>query len=465
MDPEKEMQQEKERLLRSDIPQQAKDDIIDFLNEMRIDGKAFSHQYYYGVRLRVIAGIMQDKFMNPTKADVKWLLNQLIERKAKTGMHLEKQRTQATVEDYKKTIKHYYKWKLGTGEGNGRIEPDCTRWITRNRKLGGKVKPEELITKEEYEKIINSCMNGRDRALFSTLYDSGCRIGEVLSLRIRDAQSDEYGYVLAVTGKTGFRRVRIVGNSVVYLKAWMDQHPKRNDINSPIFCGLEVRNNGKAMEHADVYSVLRKVLRRAGINRRIHPHLFRHSYVTRMVDRNLSESALKDQVGWSKGSRMIEVYEHLSITQKDNAILRANGIEVKSEGEKEMLPIECPRCHEKNASDAKYCRNCWMPFTPEEAIKQSEKEKTVSDALSDLVSKDQKALLQNLPQESKLDVLATLLLDLESKGQLDALKRRIVPTQKDEPEEKKDEPEPAPVKFNTGIVHREDAKKRNKRLR
>ena len=85
-----------------------------------------------------------------------------------------------------------------------------------------------------------------------------------------------------------------------------------------------------------------------------------------------------------------------------------------------MLPIECPRCHEKNASDAKYCRNCWMPFTPEEAIKQSEKEKTVSDALSDLVSKDQKALLQNLPQESKLDVLATLLLDLESKGQLDA---------------------------------------------
>ena len=156
MDPEKEMQREKERLLRSDIPQQAKEDIMDFLNEMRIDGKAFSHQYYYGVRLRVIAGIMQDKFTNPTKADVKWLLNQLIERKAKTGRHLEKQRAQATVEDYKKTIKHYYKWKLGTGEGNGRIDPDCTRWITRNRKLGGKVKPEEFIIFSYSSLVINS---------------------------------------------------------------------------------------------------------------------------------------------------------------------------------------------------------------------------------------------------------------------------------------------------------------------
>ena len=204
MNAEVEIQKEKERLLRSDIPQEAKQDILNFLNEMLIDGKSFSHQYYYGTRLRIIAGILQDKFTDPTKDDIKWLLNQLIERKAKTGRYIEKQRRQATIEDYKKTIKHYYKWKLGTGEGKARIEPDCTRWITRNRKLGSRVKPEELITKEEYEKILDSCMNARDRALISVLYDSGVRIGEALSLRIRDAQSDQYGYILAVTGKTGF---------------------------------------------------------------------------------------------------------------------------------------------------------------------------------------------------------------------------------------------------------------------
>ena len=425
MNPEIEIQKEKERLMRSDIPKEAKDDILDFLNEMRFEGKSFSHQYYYGTRLRIIAGILQEKFTNPSKQDIKWLLNELIERRAKTGMHLEKQRSRSTIEDYKKTIKHYYKWKLGTGEGKLRTEPDCTRWISRNRNLGSKVKPEELITKSEYEKMLDSCMNGRDRALISTLYDSGCRLGEVLSLRIRDAQSDQYGYVLAVTGKTGFRRVRIVGNSVAYLKEWLDNHPNRNDINSPIFCGLEMRNYNRAMDHSDVYSMFRKVLRRAEITRRIHPHLFRHSYVTRMVDKNLSESALKDQVGWTKGSRMIEVYEHLSVKQKDEAILRASGITIEQEQEEDMLPITCQRCGKKNPSNAKTCHTCWMPLTVEETINQIEKEKKVTNALSNIISGDQKALLQNLPEESKLDVLSTLLIDLERKGQLDLIKNRL----------------------------------------
>lgn len=423
--PEIEIERERARLKDSEIPQQAKDDILDFLNEMRIEGKAYSHQYYYATRLRIVAGILQDKFTNPSKNDIKWLLNQLIERRAKTGRYLEKQRSQATVEDYKKTIKHYYKWKLGTGEGNARIEPDCTRWITRNRKLQGKVKPEELITKGEVLKILDSCMNARDKALISTLYDSGCRIGELLTLRLRDAQGDQYGFVLAVSGKTGYRKVRIAGNSIVYLKAWLDQHPNRNSLDNPVFCGLEHKNYGKAMAHSDVYSMFQKVLKRAGIERRIFPHLFRHSYVTRMIDNNLSESALKGQVGWTKGSRMMEVYEHLSTKQKDEAVLRANGIEIESRHEDELLPVECPRCGKKNPSNAKQCRNCWMPLEVQEAIKQEEKEKTVSNAIGDLISKDQKILLQNLPAESKLDVLATLLLDFEQSGKLDEVRKRI----------------------------------------
>ena len=425
MDPQTEIEKERERLQRSGIPQQAKNDILDFLNEMRIDGKAFTHQYYYATRLRIVANILQDKFSNPSKNDIKWLLNQLIERRGKTGRHLEKQRSQATIEDYKKTIKHFYKWKLGTGEGNARIEPDCTRWIARNRNLQRKVKPEELVTKDEVLKILDSCMNARDRALISTLYDSGCRIGELLTLRLRDALSDQYGYILSVSGKTGYRKVRIAGNSIVYLKAWMDQHPNRNSLDNPVFCGLEIRNYGKAMAHTDVYAMFRKVLNRAGIERRVFPHLFRHSYVTRMIDNNLSESALKGQVGWTKGSRMMEVYEHLSTKQKDEAVLRANGIEMEAPHEEELLPVECPRCGKKNPSNAKQCHNCWMPLEAAEAIKQVEKERIVSDVISDLVSKDQKILLSNLPQESKLDVLSTLLLDLEQSGKLDEVRQRI----------------------------------------
>ena len=44
------------------------------------------------------------------------------------------------------------------------------------------------------------------------LYDSGCRIGELLTLRVKDIEYDDYGIRLTVNGKTGVRRVRTVGD-------------------------------------------------------------------------------------------------------------------------------------------------------------------------------------------------------------------------------------------------------------
>ena len=81
-----------------------------------------------------------------------------------------------------------------------------------------------------------------------------------------------------------------------------------------------------------------------------------------------------------------------------------------------------------------------MPLTVEEAINEIEKEKKVTNALSSIISGDQKALLQNLPEESKLDVLSTLLMDLERKGELDLIKNRLKEQNHDEQmDEDKDE--------------------------
>ena len=81
-----------------------------------------------------------------------------------------------------------------------------------------------------------------------------------------------------------------------------------------------------------------------------------------------------------------------------------------------------------------------MPLTVEEAINEMEKEKKVTDALNSIISGDQKALLQNLPEESKLDVLSTLLIDLEKRGELDLIKNRLKEQNHDEQmDEDKDE--------------------------
>lgn len=70
--------------------------------------------------------------------------------------------------------------------------------------------------------ILENCKNPRDRTLFSLLYDSGYRIGELMTLKNKDLDFDQYGAVSSVAGKTGYRKVRVVGNSISYLREWQN---------------------------------------------------------------------------------------------------------------------------------------------------------------------------------------------------------------------------------------------------
>lgn len=62
--------------------------------------------------------------------------------------------------------------------------------------------------------MVDATLDARDKALIATLYDSRCRIGELLLMKIRNATFGEYGEVLEVPwgGKTGFRNVIIASH-------------------------------------------------------------------------------------------------------------------------------------------------------------------------------------------------------------------------------------------------------------
>ena len=67
--------------------------------------------------------------------------------------------------------------------------------------------PEELLSREDIDLLIKSARSLRDRALISVMYESGARIGELVTLQLKHISFDEYGAVLIVSGKTGMRRV------------------------------------------------------------------------------------------------------------------------------------------------------------------------------------------------------------------------------------------------------------------
>jgi len=296
----------------------------------------------------MIAGWMDGSFLNPKQEDIEKLVR-AIDRRYDNGN---------TRDNYKVTIKRFYRWLLG----GDKIVPEIVQWIKLNGNSEEKKKPEPIVTEDEFSKLMDACLNLRDKALISLLYDSGCRISELLTLHIEDVTFDQYGMVLSVTGKTGSRRVRVIGDSVTHVNAWLRVHPSKSsdgeaNNKSFLFTGIIERERNNPMNYAMVSIRLKEIAKRAGIKRRIHPHLFRHTRAT-LLARDVPEAPLELQMGWVHGSNQSRTYVHLSGRQQDEAILKAYGIDIKQEERKKELPITCNRCKTICPAGSKFCSQC-----------------------------------------------------------------------------------------------------------
>ena len=332
------------------------------------------------------------------------------------------------IEGYKSSLKKFYKW-LEKGK-----YIDAVNWIKYDSNPNRKMKPDYIISQDQVDLLIRACDNSRDKAIISLLFDSGIRIGELITLRIRDVAWDTYGMKILVSGKTGVRNVRVIGDSVGFVRAWLNVHPDSFNEDAWLFCGIghDIHSNDKTaqiLSHSQIYASFNRIKKRAvkyGFpeNTRINPHKFRHNVATRLAPK-VSESILEKNMGWTLSSRMTRVYLHLNDETVDEAILKAHGIVKERESQNERKARLCMSCKTLNPSINSYCLQCGMPLDYGELEKMELREENVSETIGEFVTPDQKAMLRSLPKEAKLDVLATLLLDFESRGELDKIKNRV----------------------------------------
>jgi integrase len=256
--------------------------------------------------------------------------------------------------DYKVVLRCFYRWLRKTDDAL----PEEVSWIRIHVKERHKL-PEDLLTEEEVNRMVSSTSNPRDRALIQCLFESGCRISELLTIQLKNIKFDEYGAVLIVTGKTGTRRIRIIA-SVPALSTWLNLHPFRDNPEAYLF----VRNKSKrntipipfAYNHA--LQIVKNLASAAGIKKRVHPHLFRHSRATVLANK-LTESQLKEYFGWVQGSDIASIYVHLSGRDVDDAILNLHGMKAEQQKERDgFRAINCSRCSTKNAPGTQLCLKC-----------------------------------------------------------------------------------------------------------
>lgn len=369
----------------SGIPEENKKAIEDFKSYLVIKGLSTARVENYVQRLRTIAPMLNKPFLQTTKDDVVKVLEQIVSN----SRWSERYRY-----DFKISIRVFFKWlKQAHGHDVG------IDWIkaTHTKKH---VLPEEILTEEEIRRIAEKADNLRDRAFVLVLYEGGFRIGEMLNLRVKHVQPNQYGFALTVNGKTGSRRVLVI-SSAPALANWIDIHPLKQDHEAFVWLGIGNRNKNQSLRYGAVCDLLKKLGRAAGLKKRVNPHSFRHARATHLAN-CLTEAQMKQFFGWVQGSDMASIYVHLSGRDVDNALLKLHGI-TQEDGEKEekLKVLACPRCQEKNSPISRFCYKCGSVLELGTAFELEEKRKQ-GDEVIYLLAKDpeiQKIIVMKAVQE------------------------------------------------------------------
>jgi integrase/recombinase XerC len=146
----------------------------------------------------------------------------------------------------------------------------------------------------------------RDRAILELLYSSGLRLAELTGLNIGDVDLSDA--TVAVTGKGGKERIIPVGRFAAQaLAAWkIDRVGLANADETALF----VSNRGTRISGRSVQARVDHWAKRQGIDMKIYPHLFRHSFATHMLESSHDLRGVQELLGHANIGTT-QVYTHL----------------------------------------------------------------------------------------------------------------------------------------------------------
>jgi integrase/recombinase XerD len=149
----------------------------------------------------------------------------------------------------------------------------------------------------------------RDRALLEVMYATGMRVSEVITLKQSDIFWDEE--IVRVFGKGSKERIVPIGKPAL---RWLDRYRKearplvraRGKSQDVVF--LSAR--GAPMTRMSVWNIVRTCATKAGITREVHPHTFRHSFATHLLEGGADLRAVQEMLGHA-AITTTEIYTHI----------------------------------------------------------------------------------------------------------------------------------------------------------
>lgn len=251
-----------------------------------ISGRTNKTLKQYIDELRHFRNAVGKRFCDITTMDLRWYLGMLQESRGNK---------MSTIHNKIRYINSFYTFLVKNGiltyNPVDKIETPRMEQVIR--------KP---FTVEDMEAIRKCCDNVRDRALIEFLYSTGLRVSELSSLNIGDI--DLYKKEFTVMGKGNKERtVYFSATACFHLKDYLRWRQEvegeilENINDKPLF--VSVRGKHDRMMKAGIEALCRKIAKKSGVEN-VHPHRFRRTFATNMMNRGMELEKLMKLMGHTK---------------------------------------------------------------------------------------------------------------------------------------------------------------------
>ena len=204
-------------------------------------------------------------------------------------------------------LKSFYKFLVYAGE----LDADPTT-LLEAPKLGRKLP--DTLNVHEIDRILEAIDHAkpegmRNRAMLETLYSSGLRVTELVALKLAHVHF-EVGF-LRVIGKGNKERLVPIGKQAL---KYIDIYRKEVRVHLDIAKGHEsflfLNRRGKKLSRQMVFVYIKDLVNKAGLNKKVSPHTFRHSFATHLIEGGADLRAVQEMLG-HESITTTEIYTHL----------------------------------------------------------------------------------------------------------------------------------------------------------
>ncbi|WP_296316843.1 site-specific tyrosine recombinase/integron integrase [Winogradskyella sp. UBA3174] len=148
----------------------------------------------------------------------------------------------------------------------------------------------------------------RNKAIIETLYSCGLRVSELIELKISDLFFKE-GFI-KVTGKGDKERFVPIGPTTQnYISIWNDIR-KHIDIDAGSKDIVFLNYMGKKLTRAMIFTIIKQLVEKTGLNKNVSPHTFRHSFATHLLENGADLRAIQMMLG-HESITTTEIYMHV----------------------------------------------------------------------------------------------------------------------------------------------------------